>query len=60
MAPTSHQSLLSWIDDVAALTTPDRIVWCDGSADEWTRLTDELVANGSLVRLDPVKRPNSF
>jgi phosphoenolpyruvate carboxykinase (GTP) len=58
--PTSHQALLTWIDEVAAHTTPDRIVWCDGSDDEWTRLTDELVAAGSLVRLDPVKRPNSF
>jgi phosphoenolpyruvate carboxykinase (GTP) len=60
VAPTSHESLLSWVNDVAALTTPDRIVWCDGSEDEWIRLTDELVANGCLVRLDPVKRPNSF
>ena len=57
---TSHTRLLTWIDEVAALTTPDRIVWCDGSEAEWTRITDELVEAGSLVRLDPVKRPNSF
>jgi phosphoenolpyruvate carboxykinase (GTP) len=58
--PTSHRTLLAWIDEVAELTTPDQIVWCDGSDDEWARLTDALVAAGSLVRLDPVKRPNSF
>jgi phosphoenolpyruvate carboxykinase (GTP) len=45
---------------VAALTTPDQIVWCDGSQEEWERLTAELVAAGTLVPLDPVKRPNSF
>ncbi len=58
--PTSHPRLLAWIDEVAALTTPDRIVWCDGSDAEWTRLTDELVDSGALVRLDPAKKPNSF
>jgi phosphoenolpyruvate carboxykinase (GTP) len=58
--PTSHPRLLSWIDEVAALTTPDRIVWCDGSEAEWTRLTDELVETGALVRLDEEKKPNSF
>ncbi|MFI7541058.1 phosphoenolpyruvate carboxykinase (GTP) [Actinoplanes sp. NPDC049599] len=58
--PTAHTKLLTWVDEVAALTTPDRVVWCDGSDDEWTRLTDALVDAGSLVRLDPVKRPNSF
>jgi phosphoenolpyruvate carboxykinase (GTP) len=57
---TSHPRLLAWIDEVAALTTPDRIVWCDGSDAEWARMTDELVASGALVRLDPEKKPNSF
>ncbi|MEV4415323.1 phosphoenolpyruvate carboxykinase (GTP) [Catellatospora sp. NPDC049609] len=58
--PTSHPKLLAWVRQVAELTTPDSIVWCDGSEDEWTRLTAQLVDAGSLVRLDPVKRPNSF
>jgi phosphoenolpyruvate carboxykinase (GTP) len=57
---SSHHQLLTWIDEVATLTTPDRIVWCDGSDDEWTRMTDALVDAGSLVRLDAEKRPNSF
>jgi phosphoenolpyruvate carboxykinase (GTP) len=58
--PTSHPRLLAWIDEVAALTTPDRIIWCDGSEAEWARLTDELVETGALVRLDDEKKPNSF
>src|SRR3954467_2742763 len=59
-APTSHTRLLTWVDEVAALTTPDRIVWCDGSEAEWTGITDALVDSGALVRLDPAKKPNSF
>ncbi|WP_117215086.1 phosphoenolpyruvate carboxykinase (GTP) [Allorhizocola rhizosphaerae] len=58
--PTQHPKLLAWIHRVAELTTPDRVVWCDGSQAEWERLTGELVESGALVRLDPVKRPNSF
>ncbi|HEY8472893.1 MAG TPA: phosphoenolpyruvate carboxykinase (GTP) [Natronosporangium sp.] len=59
-APTNHPRLLSWVSEVAALTTPDRVVWCDGSAAEWQRLTDELVEAGTLVRLNPDRKPNSF
>jgi phosphoenolpyruvate carboxykinase (GTP) len=57
-ATTTHRRLQAWVDEVAALTRPDRIVWCDGSTDEWRRLTDALVDAGSLVRL--TARPNSF
>jgi phosphoenolpyruvate carboxykinase (GTP) len=57
-APTTHQRLVAWVSEVAALTTPDQVVWCDGSPEEWQRLTDKLVAAGTLVRLD--KKPNSF
>jgi len=59
-APTEHPRLLAWVHEVAALTTPDRVVWCDGSAEEWRRLTDELVAAGTLVRLNEAHKPNSF
>ena len=55
-----HQGVNAWVAEVAALTEPDAIVWCDGSAEEWDRLTNELVAAGTFVRLDPKKRPNSF
>ena len=57
-APTAHPKLLAWIADVAELTRPDGIVWCDGSDEEWTKLTDGLVEAGTLVRLD--RKPNSF
>ncbi|MGH8916739.1 MAG: phosphoenolpyruvate carboxykinase (GTP), partial [Actinomycetes bacterium] len=50
-APTSHSRLLDWVRDVAELTMPDRIVWCDGSEDEWDRLTAQLVEVGTLTRL---------
>ena len=59
-APTRHARLLAWVAEVAALAEPDAVVWCDGSADEWERLTDQLVAAGTFTRLDPAKRPNSF
>ncbi|GIF64687.1 phosphoenolpyruvate carboxykinase [GTP] [Asanoa ishikariensis] len=59
-APTSHPRLLAWVNEVAELTAPDRVVWVDGSDEEWTRLTDDLVAAGTLVRLNDSKRPNSF
>ncbi len=58
--PTTHAALQSWVDEVAALTQPDEVVWCDGSQEEWERLTTELVDSGTFVRLDPAKRPNSF
>jgi phosphoenolpyruvate carboxykinase (GTP) len=58
--PTKHARLLAWVDEVAALTKPKAIHWCDGSDEEWTALTDELVAAGTLKRLNPDLRPNSF
>jgi phosphoenolpyruvate carboxykinase (GTP) len=57
-APTSHARLLNWVRDVAQLTTPDSIVWCDGSEEEWNRLTGHLVDVGTFTRLH--RKPNSF
>jgi len=59
-APTKHAKLIAWVGEIAALTQPDRVHWCDGSDAEWDALTTELVAKGTLTPLDPVKRPNSF
>ncbi len=59
-APTRHKRLIAWVEEIAALARPDRVYWCDGSDAEWTRLTGELVAQGTLKPLNPAKRPNSF
>ncbi|MGE5104403.1 MAG: phosphoenolpyruvate carboxykinase, partial [Betaproteobacteria bacterium] len=56
----AHPRLLDWVQQVAAKTRPDRIVWCDGSAEEYAALCERMVEAGTLHRLDPVKRPNSF
>ena len=57
---TSHPGLQAWVDEVAALTTPDQVVWVDGSDAEWDRLTTLLVDGGTFTRLNPDKKPNSF
>ncbi|MGW2664912.1 phosphoenolpyruvate carboxykinase (GTP) [Nocardia tengchongensis] len=57
-APTAHPDIAAWVAEVAELTTPERIVYCDGSRDEWDRLTGELVAKGTFVALSA--KPNSF
>lgn len=59
-APTKHEALKAWVAEIAALTKPDRVRWCDGSDAEWAELTSELVASGTLKALNPAKRPNSF
>ncbi len=58
--PTRHARLIAWVREIAALTQPDRVYWCDGSDAEWERLTGELIEAGTLKRLNPEKRPNSF
>jgi phosphoenolpyruvate carboxykinase (GTP) len=56
-APTRHARLLAWVDEVAALTQPDEIVWCDGSREEYDRLMQGMIDAGLATALDPEKRP---
>lgn len=58
--PTTHTGLLSWVEEMIALCTPNDVQWCDGSQEEWDRLTALLVQQGTFIRLNPSKRPNSF
>ena len=59
-APTKNQKLIAWVEETAALTKPDAVVWADGSQEEWDRLTAELVEAGTFIKLNEEKRPNSF
>ena len=58
--PTRNKQLIDWVNEVAQLTTPDRIYWCDGSADEYEELCQLLVDQGTFTKLSDAKRPNSY
>ncbi|MEU7818030.1 phosphoenolpyruvate carboxykinase, partial [Pseudonocardia sp. NPDC049154] len=58
IAPVRNERVLSFVHQIAELTSPDSVVWCDGSDDEWRRLMMRLVRAGTAVRLS--RRPNSF
>ncbi|HVC44596.1 MAG TPA: phosphoenolpyruvate carboxykinase (GTP) [Candidatus Binataceae bacterium] len=57
---TQSRTLKDWVDECALLTTPDRIVWCNGSEDERRRLTAEAIAAGVLIPLNQEKRPGCY
>ena len=59
-APTKNERLLAWVEEVAAMTEPDSIHWCDGSAEEYDALCQRLVEAGTFERLSDAKRPNSY
>jgi phosphoenolpyruvate carboxykinase (GTP) len=58
--PTANKRLVAWVDEVAELTTPDRIHWCDGSAEEYDALCQQLVDVGTFTKLSEAKRPASY
>jgi phosphoenolpyruvate carboxykinase (GTP) len=60
MPPTENKKLIAWVDEVAALAQPASVEWCDGSADEYDRLCQLLVDNGTFTKLSEAKRPNSY
>jgi len=57
---TSYEALQTWVNETATLCQPHEVIWCDGSKEEWDRLTQELCDGGTFTRLNPEKRPNSF
>src|SRR3954453_1134522 len=58
--PTKNAKLVSWVEEIAALTQPDAIHWCDGSAEEYDLLCQQLVDAGTFEKLSDAKRPNSY
>jgi phosphoenolpyruvate carboxykinase (GTP) len=57
---TNNSKLLAWVDEVVALTEPDRVHWCDGSAEEYDRLCQLLDDGGTFTKLAEAKRPNCY
>src|SRR5919198_2270813 len=58
--PTKNKKLLDWVEEVAALTQPESVYWCDGSAEEYDRLAQDLVDAGTFEKLADAKRPHSY
>ena len=59
-APTAHAGLIAWVEQIAALTKPAKVHWCDGSEAEKEAITADLLAKGTLKALDQTKRPGCY
>ena len=59
-AHVKHQRLVAWVAEIAALTEAAQVHWCDGTEAEYNRFTEQLVAAGTLMKLNPELRPRSF
>ena len=59
-APTAHAGLIAWVEQIAAMTRPDRVHWCDGSEAEKAEIVADLIAKGTLRELDQTKRPGCY
>ncbi|MCB0880279.1 MAG: phosphoenolpyruvate carboxykinase, partial [Thermoleophilia bacterium] len=59
-AHTTNARLAAWVEQIAELTKPDQVVWCDGSKAEFERLAEQLVDAGTFRKLDESKRPGSY
>jgi phosphoenolpyruvate carboxykinase (GTP) len=57
-APTKHAKLLAWVEEIAAMTQPDSIVWCDGTKAEYDSMIKIMVDGGLAIPL--AKKPNSY
>lgn len=60
MSSSTNKKLLDWISEVEALCQPNNVVWCDGTNEEWSRMWDIMIKNGTARRINEKKRPNSF
>ncbi|MBR7748488.1 phosphoenolpyruvate carboxykinase (GTP) [Undibacterium baiyunense] len=59
-AHVKHQKLINWVTEMVALTKPANVVWCDGTQEEYDRLCAQMVAAGTMKKLNEAKRPNSY
>jgi len=55
-----HPKLIAWVEEIANLTKPAKIEWCDGSEEEYQRLIDLMIANGTMQKLNQEKHPGSY